>query len=429
MTARPLPTISFCFVLILLVAIALPAQMRQGSAYKLVSIKVIGTKRYKPEDVIRAAGLQLGTVVRKDDLEDVVRVLAESGAFTDISYSLESARDGTRLELTVRDSQRFVPVTFDNVVWFTSPELLNKLHASVPLFDGEVPVTGQMVSQISDALQLLLDEKKVVAQVEHVRVPDDGAIESFTFSVTGLHITIRNVEFSGADAEELPVFEVAKSRLQGAEFVLPTLRALANEHFLPAYREHSYLKATIGDPQPHVVSTQGQDVLVDVTFPVHPGEQYKVSGLEIFGCKALPKSTVRSLMHSKAGETAKPIQFEKDLEAIKKIYGAHGYMAANVNAESKLDESRPTVQYLIRISEGDVYRMGDFKIYGLDSPTKARLSNEWTLRSGDVYDSSFPGRFIEQAYKEIGDWNATYREYLDEKDKTVDVAVHFDPRP
>jgi outer membrane protein assembly factor BamA len=428
MTSRPLPTISFCFVLIL-AAIALPAQMRQGSAQKLVSIKVIGTKRYKSEDVIRATGLQLGTVVHKDDLEDVVRALGESGAFTDISYSLGFAPGGTKLELTVRDSQRFVPVTFDNVVWFSGPELINKLHASIPLFDGEVPVTGKMVSQISDALQTLLDEKKVVAQVEHVRVPDDGAIDAFAFSVTGLHITIRNVEFSGADAGELPMFDIAKIRLQGAEYVLPTLRALADEHFLPAYRERGYLKAAIGDPQPHVVSTEGQQVLVDVTFPVHPGELYKVSGLEISGCKALPESSVRSVIHLKAGQKTNPIQLEKDVEAMKQLYGAHGYMAANVSAEPKLDDARPTVQYLIRISEGDVYRMGDFKIYGLDSPTKARLTNEWTLRSGDVYDSSYPGRFIEQAYKEIGDWNATYREYLDEKEKTVDVAVRFDPRP
>ncbi len=429
MTARPLPTISFCFVLILLVAIALPAQMRQGSAYKLVSIKVIGTKRYKPEDVIRAAGLQLGTVVHKNDLEDVVRVLAESGAFTDISYGLSFAPAGTKLELTVRDSQRFVPVTFDNVVWFTSQELLNKLHASVPLFDGEVPVTGQMVSQISDALQALLDEKKVAGQVEHLRVPDDGAIESFTFSVTGLHITIRNVEFSGADAVELPMFDIAKSRLQGAEYVLPTLRAIADEHFLPAYRERSYLKAAISDPQPHVVSTEGQQVLVDVTFPVHPGEPYNVSGLEISGCKALPEGSLRSLVHLKTGQKTNPIQLEKDVQAIKQFYGTHGYMAAKVSVEPKLDDSRPTVQYLVRISEGDVYRMGDFKIHGLDSPTTDRLTNEWTLRPGDVYDSSYPGRFLEQAYKEIGDWNATYRESLDEKDKTVDVAVHFDPRP
>jgi hypothetical protein len=75
MIRRKLPIVSFCLVLVLLLSIALPAQMHQHSpkdhppsAYKLVSIKVTGTKRYKPEDVIRATGLQLGKVVHKEDL-------------------------------------------------------------------------------------------------------------------------------------------------------------------------------------------------------------------------------------------------------------------------------------------------------------------------------------------------------------------------
>jgi len=188
MIARKLPIVSFCFVLVLLLSIALPAQMHQHSpkdhppsAYKLVSIKVTGTKRYKPEDVIRATGLQLGQVVHKEDLEDVVRLLGESGAFTDIFYSLEFDPDGTKLELTVRNSKTFVPVNFDNLVWFSNQELFNKLHASVPLFDGEVPITGQMVNQISDALQALLDEKKVMGQVDARRIPDDGPYR-------GLHV-------------------------------------------------------------------------------------------------------------------------------------------------------------------------------------------------------------------------------------------------
>ena len=94
--------------------------------------------------------------------------------------------------------------------------------------------------------------------------------------------------------------------------------------------QRSYLKAAIGDPQAHVVSTEDEHVLVDVTFPVHPGEQYKVSGLEIAGCKALPADTLRSLIHVKAGETANTIQLEKDLEAVKQVYGTRGYVAANV---------------------------------------------------------------------------------------------------
>jgi outer membrane protein insertion porin family len=204
---------------------------------------------------------------------------------------------------------------------------------------------------------------------------------------------------------------------------------MADKDFLPVYRERSYLKAAIGDPQAQVVSTEGQQVFVDVTFPVHPGAQYKVSGLEISGCKAVPADTLRSLVHLKAGETANPIQLEKDLEAIKQLYGTRGYVAANVRVESWPDDSRPIVQYLVRISEGDVYRMGDLKIHGLDSKTTSRLENEWTLRPGDVYDSSYPGRFLQQAYQEIGDWNTSVHESVDEEDRTVDVVVRFDPRP
>jgi outer membrane protein assembly factor BamA len=342
---------------------------------------------------------------------------------------LEFDTDGTKLELTVRDSKKFVPVNLDNLVWFSNQELFNKLHASVPLFDGEVPVTGQMVNQISDALQALLDEEKVAGQVDARRVPDDGPIEAFTFAVTGLHITIRNIEFSGADTADLPLLVATARRLQGVEYVLPTLRAMADRNFLPVYRERSYLKAAIGDPQAHVVSTEDEHVLVDVTFPVHPGEQYKVSGLEIAGCKAVPADTLRGLIHVKAGGIANAIQLEKDLEAVKQLYGTRGYVAADVRVESRPDDSRPTVEYLIRISEGDVYRMGDLKIHGLDSKATARLESDWTLRPGDVYDSSYPGRFVEQAYKEIGDWNTSVHESVDEKDRTVDVAVRFDPRP
>jgi len=373
--------------------------------------------------------MKIGQVVHKEDLDNVVRFLGESGAFTDVLYNLESDPGGTKLKLTVLNSKRFVPVNFDNVVWFSSQELFNKLHARVPLFDGEVPVTGQMVNQVSDALQALLDEKKVAGQVDSLRVPNDGPTEAVRFSVTGLHITIRNIEFSGADAAELPLLVATARSLQGVEYVLPTLRALADKNFLPVYFARSYLKAEIGDPQVQVISTEEEHVMVDVTFPVHPGKQYKVSGLEIVGCKAIPEDTSRSLIHVKAGETANTIQLEKDLEAVKQLYGTRGYVAANVRLESRADDSRPTVLYLVRVSEGDVYRMGDLKIQGLDSKATARLENDWTLRPGDVYDSSYPGRFVQQAYKEIGDWDTSVHESVDETDKTVDVEVRFDPRP
>jgi hypothetical protein len=36
---------------------------------------------------------------------------------------------------------------------------------------------------------------------------------------------------------------------------------------------------------------------------------------------------------------------------------------------------------------------------------------------------------VQQAYKEIGDWDTSVHESVDTKDSTVDVEVRFDSRP
>ena len=398
------------------------------SAYKLVAIKVTGTKRYKQEDVARASGLAIGQTVHDDDLKDVVRALGESGAFTDISYSFEYSPEGTKLELKLRDAEKFVPVHFDNVVWFNGRDLAEKLHASIPLFDGELPATGQMVSQLSDALQALLVQKNVAGEVDYIREPDDGPVESFTFSVSGPHITIRNVAFSGADAAELPLLTVAGEGLQGTEFALPKLKTLADKNFLPIYQARGYLKAQIGDAEPEVASTEDHDVSVDVTFPVHPGPRFVVSALEITGNKLFTGDALRTMIQQKLGEAANAIQLEKDLAVIRHMYGTRGYMAAGVRPESKPGDQPSTIQYIVHITEGDLYHMGDLDIRGLDSKATSHLQNEWTLRAGDIYDSGYAGRFLQQVYKEMGDWNTNVHETLNDTDKTVDVTIRFDSR-
>src|ERR1022692_733931 len=126
------------------------------SAFKLISIKVTGTKRYKPEDVIAATGLQLHEAVSEDDFRKAVRTLGETGAFGDVLYSFQYSPEGTKLELQVQDAEKFVPVRFDNLVWFSDQELLEQIHGQVPLFQGQLPITGDLADQVSNALQALL---------------------------------------------------------------------------------------------------------------------------------------------------------------------------------------------------------------------------------------------------------------------------------
>jgi outer membrane protein insertion porin family len=396
-----------------------------------VAVQVSGTQRYKSEDVTRASGLQLGQTVREDDFKDAARRLGDTGAFTDVDYRFDYAPEGTKLELQVKDAEHFAPARFENLVWFSDPELLQRLHAQVPLFDGQLPITGRLPDDLVEALQAMVDEKKIAAQVEYVRVAhEDGPTEAFAFSVSGPRIVIQNVEFSGADAAELPSLEAAAKRLRGAEYVRSALRRLEDKSFLPVFLERGHLKAAFGDPEAKVAQNDQQETLVDVTFPVEPGPQYKLASIEIAGYRAISVDSLRQLVHARAGQPADAIQLAKDIDGIRSLYGTHGYMDAAVQTESEIDDSQHTVRYRLTVNEGSIYKMGELEILGLDSRTKDkdRLRNNWTLLTGNTYDSGYTRRFVSQALKEVfttGEWDTDIQETLDRKDKTVDVTLRF----
>ena len=99
-----------------------------------------------------------------------------------------------KLALQVTDTNPFVPVRFENFVWLSDQELADKLRTRVPLFQGQLPVGGNLADQVSEALQAspsnstCRDGSTICAPA-----PQDGPIEAFEFSITGAPIIIRKV--------------------------------------------------------------------------------------------------------------------------------------------------------------------------------------------------------------------------------------------
>jgi outer membrane protein assembly factor BamA len=400
-----------------------------ASAYQLVSLKVTGSLRYKPEDIAAATGMQIGETVHEEDFKNGVRVLGDSGAFSDVGFNFDYSAKGTEGEFHVKDSADFVPARFDNFVWFSNRDLAEKLHAQVALFHGELPIRGEMADQVSLALQAMLIAAKVEGRADYSRVgAEGGPTEAFNFSVTGPHITIRDVEFQGADPSLLPLLKAAGKHMSGDEYSGSTIRTEAEKNFLPFYLKRGYLKATLGDPEAGVVKHDAEETVVDVIFRPNPGSQYKLAEPKISGNKVVPAEVLRKLIPAQAGEPANAIEMDADLTALQHLYGTRGYMAASVKAQREIDDKALAVTYTITIIEGDVYTMGDLDIHGLDSPTTAKLQTEWTLRTGDTYNSDYPNQFAKLADDQLRDWNITIHESVNPKDKTVDVTLRFDPK-
>src|SRR5207302_9525470 len=89
-----------------------------------------------------------------------------------------------------------------------------------------------------------------------------------------------------------------------------------------------------------------------------------------------------------AAPYANPVQLGDDLQAVQKLYGTRGYMAARVHPFAQMDDTQSTVAYELQVHEGGVYHKGELEIQGLDARTTARLVEGWKLRGGDIYDAS-----------------------------------------
>ena len=407
------------------------------SAAILIEVKVKGTTRYTQEDVFAASALRIGVAASEDDFRKAAKELTDSGAFSDVAYSYSYSSAGTKLDLKLTDSPQFLPVRFDDFVWFTDDQLRQKVHERVPLFKGELPISGRLPEQVSDVLQALLVESTVPGHVDYLRnTGSNGKIESINYSVSDLLIRVRKIEFTGAGPSELPLLEAAARRLPDPEYSRNRINSFAEHQLLPIYRARGYLKASFSQPQPKVVRQGGGDpgddsrnlTVVDVTLGVDPGPQYKLLRIEWSGNRQFPTEKLQGFIHAPAGAPANAVELAADLEEVRNLYGSHGYLNATIKLEPQLDDSAATVIYHLAVQEDYVYHMGELEFRGIDNILAAKLRTRWKLRPSEVYDSSYLRQFLTEANRLLPtnfDWGIETHVTPNSHDKTVDVEIHY----
>jgi outer membrane protein assembly factor BamA len=117
-----------------------------------------------------------------------------------------------------------------------------------------------------------------------------------------------------------------------------------------------------------------------------------------------------------------------DIAGVNKLYRSRGYMVAQIKPEAQFVDEKSTVHYDVKIVEGDLYRMGEFEILGLDTQAKARMVDAWTLRQGQPYNADYLKKYLNDTGRLLPrgvQWATTVHETPDAKDKTVDVEIQF----
>jgi outer membrane protein assembly factor BamA len=420
-----------------------PAKADASTNHKLLSVKATGSTRYADKEILAASGLRLGQATVEGDLKESAQQLLASGVFADVAYTFSYSEAGIKVEfqLTDLDRSKLTPARFENFVGIDEEGLRTALKQQVPLFQGTVPLTGQLTDQITHALQGLLDQRHLPGEVDSLREgeSDDTPPTAIVFRVRGLSTRIHGFEFPGASPDQTASLESAVHRMIGGEYSDALIAAAIKNSLLPVFFEHGYLKAAFGSSETRVVSSgseskdqssgdQSDEVQVDVILPVTAGKQYSLTAVNWKGMAAVPQNQAASLFHLTVGQPVDGAELARDLETLTNVYHSRGFMTAKIIAEPQIDETMVTVRYTITVAEGDLYRMGELEFLGVDSASKERLLDAWKLPEGQPYNPDYTRRFLETAPQLLPkglQYSTKLSEDLDAKAKAVDVTIRF----
>ena len=185
--------------------------------------------------------------------------------------------------------------------------------------------------------------------------------------------------------------------------------------------------------QPGAENAENEDgprnqTVVDVIFPVTPGQQYKLKGLEWSGNHEFPTDTLQKMVRAEPGQPANTIRLGDNLKDIQKLYGSHGFVTAAIKADAQFDDDASTVVIHLIVTEGSVYHMGDLEFRGLDNSLTAKLRSVWRIRPGDVYDSTYLSEYLPAAQKLLPptlDWGVSSHVTANVRERTVDVDLIY----
>ena len=384
---------SCCLAIAVLVLFGASPRPVPAQAYNPKSIRFISTDPSQHLDfaeLLRITGLQQGVPLTRDDILAALQKLGDSGAFADLSYTVNET--ALTIKLTPAAGGQPLPVRFVNFAWWDHGDLLKILEQRIPLFHGTLPLQGNQTGEVEDALVALLREKGIpdarVTALPSYETPGEP-MNAVALSISSPAILVGQVNFNGSIppvAEKLTTFAHA---LVDRNFDLREVNTTIRDSTQTIFEDAGYLDA-ISDPL--VFAPPRKDLggyVVDVQVTIHPGPLYRIGSIAIHPEPPLADSDLRAVLPFKTGDPAAASGVRTAVSALAHVYGDHGFLQARAAATLDKNVSNHTVNYSFTFSPGAQFHLASIDASALPTELQQEFSSLWHFAPGALVDKSF----------------------------------------
>jgi outer membrane protein insertion porin family len=158
------------------------------------------------------------------------------------------------------------------------------------------------------------------------------------------------------------------------------------QSLLALYRGMGYFKAKIG----HDLEYNDEGTWLSLKFIIDEGPRYSIRNVAFLGNEKFKVDELNHNLEQIKGKPFSQTSLDHDLNGIRDVYGAHGYVFADVQAETRLAEDKPEMDLVYNIAEGKQYRVGQININITGDQPHTRHSvilDRMSLKPGDILNT------------------------------------------
>lgn len=156
------------------------------------------------------------------------------------------------------------------------------------------------------------------------------------------------------------------------------------------YKSLGYFNVQIG----REINESNDGRWLTVRFIINEGPRYKVREVRFLGNEKYASDDLIKLLQLKPGQEGQPefnsARMSEDVVALRDLYGANGFVYADVQAEPRFLEEPGYLDMVYKISEGEQYRVGQINVNytgGNGITRREVVLNRLSLRPGDLIDA------------------------------------------
>jgi len=374
-----------------------------GPIVREIEVEYAGPKAVN-ESVIRSnMRTTIGQPFSKATVEEDVRNLYATGLFTNLRIYDEPLPEGVKVVVIVQPKPQLL-VKQVILTGFSKMEE-KRLRKEIATKAGGNLNEQQIAADARKLAEFYQKRGFKDAKVTYnTEVAETTGRATVTFNIDeGDKRHIRSIQFEGnekfSDAkllkakvyvgqgQSVPVFKTKKRGMFSWLFGTGVVKEEEFQEDLRKLRRY-YQNEGYSDVEVTNVEFRPVEDAVDIVIHLVEGNQYRVGSLQISGETLFTEEQIRKRLKMKENDVFSPITMEEDVDRIRDLYGADGYIDSHVATSMMPSAESGRMNLAYAVSEGPQVFVERIVIQGNNKTKDKVIRREIALAPGDIYSAT-----------------------------------------